>query len=520
MRTKLFILLFLTGSIIPNLLFAQFTQQGPKLVGTGASGTFIRQGISIAITPDGNTAIEGGQDDATGEEGAVWVFTRSGTVWTQQGPKLVGTGTVGSTVHQGASVSISADGNTAIEGGYSDNNGIGAVWIFTRSGGVWTQQGPKLVGTGVVGTFAGQGSSVSLSSDGNTAIVGGDVDNNSFGAVWVFTRSGGVWTQQGPKLVGTGAVGSSVYQGRSVSVSSDGNTFVVGGYQDNNNLGAVWVFTRSGGVWTQQGPKLVGTGSVGSSVFQGISVSISSNGNTIIVGGDEDNNNLGAVWVFTRSGSVWTQQGTKLVGTGSVGSSVYQGRSVAISGDGNTVIEGGFEDNTNAGAVWVFTRSGNVWTQLGTKLVGTGAVGSSIYQGASVAISLNGSTAVEGGIGDNTSLGAIWVFYNPTTSVRTISGEVPKEFSLLQNYPNPFNPSTKIKFDIPLLRRVSEGRGVSVKLTIFDILGREAAALVNQQLQPGSYEVTWDASNMPSGVYFYKLESDGFTETKKMLIIK
>ncbi|MGB6315916.1 MAG: hypothetical protein WBG13_25700, partial [Pseudolabrys sp.] len=89
----------------------------------------------------------------------------------QQGPKLVGTGASGVS-QQGASVALSADGNTAIVGGPGDNNGQGAAWVYTRSGGVWTQQGNKLVGTGASGVSQ-QGASVALSADGNTAIVGG-----------------------------------------------------------------------------------------------------------------------------------------------------------------------------------------------------------------------------------------------------------------------------------------------------------------------------------------------------------
>jgi hypothetical protein len=97
-------------------------------------------------------------------------------------------------------------------GGPTDNSGIGAVWVFTRSGGVWAQQGSKLVGTG--GT--GQGYSVALSADANTAIVGGPQDSGDVGAAWVYTRSNGVWTQQGNKLVGTGAT-EPAQQGASVS---------------------------------------------------------------------------------------------------------------------------------------------------------------------------------------------------------------------------------------------------------------------------------------------------------------
>jgi hypothetical protein len=107
---------------------------------------------------------------------------------------------------------------------------------------VWTQQGPKLVGSGAVGNTVLQGDFVSLSADGNTAIVGGPGDNSADGAAWVWTRSGGVWTQQGPKLVGSGAVGNSAEQGNSVSLSADGNTAIVGGVNDDNGVGAAWVF--------------------------------------------------------------------------------------------------------------------------------------------------------------------------------------------------------------------------------------------------------------------------------------
>ena len=261
---------------------AQFIQQGAKLVGTGAVGPDALQGWSVALSADGNTAIVGGPGDSgsggsTGL-GAAWVFTQSGGVWSQQGSKLVGTGAIG-TSNQGFSVALSGDGNTAIVGGPYDNSYTGATWVFTQSGGVWTQQA-ELIGTGNVGT-AEQGYSVALSADGATAIVGGFYDNDGVGAAWVFTRSGGVWSQQ-TKLVGTEALGTP-RQGWSVALSSDGNTAIVGGYGDNSfTTGAAWVFTQSGGTWTQQ-TKLVGTGVVGAEANQGWSVALSSDGNTAIV---------------------------------------------------------------------------------------------------------------------------------------------------------------------------------------------------------------------------------------------
>jgi FG-GAP-like repeat len=392
---------------------AQFTQQGPKLVGTGQinGGDGANEGWSVALSADGNTALVGGNNDNSGL-GAVWVFTRIGGVWSQQGSKLLASGATGANVQLGQSVALSADGNTALVGGHGDNNGAGAAWVFTRSGGVWSQQGSKLVGTGAgTSTGANQGWSVALSADGNTALVGGYSDSSFAGAAWVFTRSGSVWSQQGSKLVGTGSVGDAE-QGWSVALSGDGNTALVGGVSDNagNNIGATWVFTRSGGVWSQQGAKLIGTGAV--AARQGNAVALSADGLTALVAGRNDNVNLGAIWVFTSTGGVWSQQGSKLVGTGAVGSAL-QGASVALSADGNTAVEGGWTDNGSVGAVWVFTRSGGVWSQQGSKLVGTGSTGGD-QEGFSIALSADGKTLLEGGPADNVGTGAAWVFVQPT----------------------------------------------------------------------------------------------------------
>lgn len=98
------------------------------------------------------------------------------------------------------------------------------------------------------------------------------------------------------------------------------------------------------------------------------------------------------------------------------------------------------------------------------------------------------------------------------TGINQLNSEVPNNFSLSQNYPNPFNPTTNVKFQIP--------NSGFVKLIVYDLIGKEIQSLVNQQLSPGTYEVDFDGSNLPSGVYYYKLESDSYTETKKMVLIK
>ena len=225
----------------------------------------------------------------------------------------------------------------------------------------FSQEGSKLVGTFAIG-LGEQGWSVVLSADGNTAIVGGPVDNSNTGAAWVYTRSGSVWTQLDNKLVGAGAVGNA-RQGASVALSADGSTAIVGGPFDNLNTGAAWVYACSGTGW---GTKLVGTGAVGNG-RQGVSVALSADGSTAIVGGVEDKSYSGAAWVYSRSGTVWTQQANKLVGTDAIGSA-GQGHSVALSADGNTAIVGGLADNRIRGAAWVYRRSGGVATIAETEL--------------------------------------------------------------------------------------------------------------------------------------------------------
>ena len=397
--------------VTPNIPPA--AQQGSKLVGTGVVGFAAQEDVSLSA--DGNTAIVGGIADDEGN-GAVWIYTRSGALWSQQGNKLVGTGNIGA-AWQGSSVALSADGNTAIVGGIQDDNGQGAVWIFICTANNWSQQGNKLVGTG--GSIdAKQGTSVALSADGSTALVGGIGDSSGRGAVWVFTRNGINWTQQGGKLVGTGSIiyasSYKIHQGQSVALSADGNTVIVGGSGDNGNKGAAWVYTRVGNSWTQQGSKLVGTGAIFYS-NQGFSVSLSADGNTAIVGGPIDNYGQGAAWVFVRSGSNWTQQGNKIIGSGYYSN---WGCSVSLSADGNTALMGGGRDNNGQGATWLFTRSGNTWTQQGNKIIGSGGY-SNAHQGGSVSLSADGNTSIVGGYNDNNGQGAVWVFNGSSTNSQT-----------------------------------------------------------------------------------------------------
>ena len=396
---------------------------------------------------------------------------------TVDGDKLVGEPAAGGFVHEGASVAVSDDGNTALVGAPGLGGFAGGAFVFVHSGSAWVQQGGPLVGTGASGSSE-QGTGVALSADGNTAIISGPQGADG-GAAWVFTRSGSSWAQDGSKLVATGLTDANV--GDAVALSADGTTALLGAPGANGFAGAAVVFVRSASGWTQQGAPLVadcsgtcagpnGVGEIGSGFF-GASVALSADGSTAIIGAPEDNvdsNNaaVGATWVFTRSASGWSQQGPKLVASSAVGRA-GQGDAVAVSNDGNTAMIGGSADDNGVGAAWIFnrsgsnwaeqaklsgdgdydllngvalsadgntallgsvsdvmsstggglefTRSGPTWTEL-EEIAGAGAVGNA-EQGSSVALSGNAATALIGGSADNGNLGAAWAFGPPGTYV-------------------------------------------------------------------------------------------------------
>lgn len=377
---------------------AQFTQQWTELRGSGAVGQ-AQQGESVAISADGNTAIVGGPGD-NGGAGAVWVFTRSGLVqppfgpmegvWTQQGPKLVGSGAVGQ-AWQGAAVAISGDGNTVIVGGHGDENYRGALWVFTRDNGIWTQQGPKLV---PVSDQPQWYSTLALSADGNIALIGRPAGGDSRGEAVIFARSGGTWTQRS-KLAFTTDSPYGPNFGRSVSLSGAGNLALVGGSNDWEDLGAAWIFARVGNNWQQQGPKLVGSYQT-SDQMEGTSVALSADGSTAMFGGWETS------WVFTCANGVWREQAGWLPG-GSLG----------LSGNGNVAVV--FPPYWWMERILVYTRTNGVWSQQASP--GLYVPGKYNY-GKPIAISADGKTIIAGSPDLNDgNPGSAWVFEaQPVTS--------------------------------------------------------------------------------------------------------
>ena len=298
----------------------------------------------------GDTAIVGaiGARDHNGVlTGAAHIFTRSGGDWTQQA-KIFPTNGLHNAIF-GDAVSISGD--TAVIGAQFDNeigSNTGAAYVFTRSGDVWTQQAKLLPADGAPNS-ANFGSSVSVR--GSTVVVGEprDGENGSAsGSAYVFTESGGVWSQQAKLLPSAGSPHS--HFGWSVSI--DGDSVLIGERRGGVS-GSAYVFTRSGGVWTEQA-KLNGSDATGGAEF-GHTVSIS--GDSAVIGAFWDNSdngiNSGSVFVFTRSGGVWTER-AKLIASDGAAGDVF-GISVSIS-DGTAVIGAHADDDNgnSAGSAYVF----------------------------------------------------------------------------------------------------------------------------------------------------------------------
>jgi hypothetical protein len=392
-------------------------QQGAKLT-SGEVEDEARFGTSSALSADGSTLAIGGPMDG-GSQGAVWIFTRSGAQWIRQGPKLTAGETTGSpTVEEcaeesleeegecafGNSVALSADGNTLLVGDPSAGPTPGAAVVFTREGSAWTRR-QALTG----GNEAGEGrfgKSVALSADGTTALIGDPSAVFQRGGAWVFVLSGGAWTMQA--ALSDGEASRLAHFGRSVALSGDGNTALVGGPGDAGFVGAAWTFTRSGTTWTQQLRKLTGAGEVGSAHF-GKAVALSADAGTALVGGQDDNGERGAVWTFARSGVPFSQPGAKLEPPASLGEGRF-GSSLAVSGDGTFALVGAPRGVAGVGLVTVLQRSGSQWDEQ-PALGGSEAAGKG-WAGASVALSGDGETAAIGAPRDQKRAGAAWAFSN------------------------------------------------------------------------------------------------------------
>lgn len=343
---------------------------------TAASGAANDEfGYSVSIS--GNTALVGAYK-GNGGTGAAYVFSQSGGVWSETAKLVASDAASGDQF--GWSVSLSA--GSALVGARGVNGNEGAAYVFNGAGANWIQVA-RLVATDGAAD-ARFGNAVALS--GGSALVAAataSVNGNSYqGAGYVFRESGGTWTQVG-KLVAQNGAGNDQL---GVSAAFDGTTAVLGAPGPNMFSGAAYVFTETAGSWSQSAMLTASDGGPFSSFGSALAVE----GNTLLVGA-----NLaamtGAAYVFTGSGSSWTEQQKLLANDGDMGADF--GVSVAI--DGDVAVIGAERDSGEQGAAYVFERVGGSWGQS-QKLVAGDRVAQSQF-GSTVAVS--GSTVLVGASG-------------------------------------------------------------------------------------------------------------------------
>ena len=313
----------------------------------------------------------------------------------------------------GVGVALSADGNTSLIN-TNQNNAPGVVHVFTRSGATWSQQQELTAPDGTPNDYF---HGAALSADGSIALFSATGKNNGTGAAYVYTCGGGSCLLQQELMASDGAVGDHFGGG---VLSGDGSIALIrGGSQDGP--GAVYVFTRSGNAWSQQ-QKLTASDGVNGDGF-GISA-LSTDGSTALMtsGAKTIGTNYyqGAAYVFTLSGNTWSQQQELTASDGAKNDIFGDG---ALSADGNTALVNAVGHkvgaNTQQGTTYVFKRTGTTWSQQQELTASDGAAYS--YFGQEAALSGDGSVALISAIGYNNNQGAVYVFGKVDYSANIVS---------------------------------------------------------------------------------------------------
>jgi hypothetical protein len=297
----------------------------------------------------------------------------------------------------GQAVAIS--GNTAVVSSHQDDAGVGSAYVFIRTGGVWTLQQKLVADDGSAGDFFG----TFVAIDGDSVIVGAPDQNDSVGAAYVFVRVGSVWSQQQKLVVADG--GANHRFGTSVAISGD--TAIVGAPGDDeaaDHAGAAYTFLRSGGLWSPEQKLVVGNAAAG----DGVGSDVALDGDTAIVSAphdDEAGPDSGAAYAFVREAKVWTVQ-QKLTAADSLAGELV-GTAVALSGE--TAVLGalyGFAGGTVTGAAYVFVRSGATWLEE-QKLT---AFDGTAHDDFGWAVGVAGDVAVGGGDADDEGSGSAHLY--------------------------------------------------------------------------------------------------------------
>eukprot|EP00545_Synedropsis_sp_CCMP1620_P005227 CAMPEP_0119006654 /NCGR_PEP_ID=MMETSP1176-20130426/2441_1 /TAXON_ID=265551 /ORGANISM="Synedropsis recta cf, Strain CCMP1620" /LENGTH=450 /DNA_ID=CAMNT_0006958605 /DNA_START=31 /DNA_END=1379 /DNA_ORIENTATION=+ len=359
---------------------------GPKIVGELGNQEL---GESIALSSLGNIMAIG-SNFHTANTGILNVYEYSGSQWTQRGQTLFGTQIED---YFGSSTQLSDTGNILLVGGRGDARGPnqfpGSVraYQFNEVEDKWTPMGSEVKGQADGDQF---GNSVSMSSNGQTWIAGGDNlkgaggERNGYAAV--YHLSGGNWVQRGSLIPGN----DGEWTGYAVAMSGDGNTVCVGdrayNVPDVGVRGRARCFAWSGGNWNRKGGDLLGKTDFAA---MGYSLALSDDGNTVVAGaraGGDDSQGFVGVYAYNKGS--WNQRGADMIGDSAGDQAGFQ---VAMSADGNVVAWSARKDNgasENTGVVRVLRWVGGNWVLLGSEL---GGDAESDHYGEAIALSSGGT---------------------------------------------------------------------------------------------------------------------------------
>lgn len=305
----------------------------------------------------------------------------------------------------GKAVAVSADGGT-VATGLPDGFTCGEVDVFGSTEGRWASEAalgyPGYSHGGCFINIPEFGRSVALSADGNTLLVGAPQREGA----WIYHRVGGTWARTAELKPALNEIFKPTEFGASVALSADGSVALVGAPGIGGGTGAAWVFALGGETWRQQGHKLTGAGEVGAARY-GSTVALSGAGTSAAIGGGTDAGGSGAVWAYARVERAWQAVGPKLTATEAIGAGTEFGTGVALSADGGTMLVSGPGDNGEAGAVWLLGREAGGWQSL-QKLTGSEQVGPGF--GGSIALSPDAGTVLVGGPREDAGAGAAWAF--------------------------------------------------------------------------------------------------------------
>ena len=474
------------------------------------------------------TASDGGQSDnfgtsvSMGEDvamvGAPWEESRAGAVYVFQYSDGVPTATQKLTPldraeNQSFGGAVSIDGDFALVGARGDDDlgqSVGAAYIFQRIDNVWVEV-QKLIPTDG-DDYDNFGNSVSLS--GGVALIGAvfdTIDGVEFasGSAYVFRLVNGIWIEE-QKLTVSDATFHHDF-GSSVSVSGDVALIGAPGNDHNGtNAGAAYVFSFNDDHWSESQVLRARNGT--EQAHFGVSVSVK--GDQAIIGAVGAH----AAYLFQSDGIAWNFQQQLTASTGDA--NIIFGLSVAVNDDVAVVGVKSFsalllyeDPGVPPGSAYVFQYKKGVWFE--TDRLKTSDEQAHDNFGHSVAI--YGNRVLVGAPGENIQSendGSAYIFELSSIPVSTKaqfgkSESLPK--FLRSSYPNPFTHVTTIGFDLP--------QASDVTLIVYDLLGKEVIRLIDQELPASYHEASWNASGMPSGLYLFRLTTDSFSATKKVVLL-